>query len=268
MCSNLPPHSINHSHIFAAYDRHQHSLCQERTLHETSRNALQSFLYGYSCSKQASDGFKRIKLCRDALEAIDRRGFQRSFHQRLFHDNFIRSCARIFWKTEPAGSFAQNHQKILEMNGWDHLSQEILVSTPRRWVTTLFSFILCFFLLLFAWLTSLEFSHLKLWHWSFACTVPFASLAHIDLIKCCIEVSLLNFLVYILSFYLCQCIHTKPLTTHTATTLRQGVHPTTSNKPIPEPPPLVSLIRANLLWQAGRRKCMTIGICGDFCGDF
>jgi hypothetical protein len=66
------------------------------------------------------------------LEALDRQGWQRSFHQRLFHDNFIRACARIFWKTEKPGSFARDHQKILEMNGWDHLSQEILVSTPRR----------------------------------------------------------------------------------------------------------------------------------------
>lgn len=69
---------------------------------------------------------------REALEALDTQGWQRSYHQRLFHDNFIRACARIFWKTEPPGSFARNHQKILEMNGWDHLSQEILVSTPRR----------------------------------------------------------------------------------------------------------------------------------------
>lgn len=63
---------------------------------------------------------------------LDTQGWQRSFHQRLFHDHFIRACARIFWKTEPPGAFARDHQKILESNGWDHLSQEILVSTPRR----------------------------------------------------------------------------------------------------------------------------------------
>ena len=50
----------------------------------------------------------------------------------MFHDNFIRSCARIFWKRDKAGTFAKDHQKILEANGWDHLSQEVLVSTPRR----------------------------------------------------------------------------------------------------------------------------------------
>lgn len=63
---------------------------------------------------------------------LDTQGWQRSFHQRLFHDYFIRACARIFWKTEPPGTFARDHQRILEANGWDHLSQEILVSTPRR----------------------------------------------------------------------------------------------------------------------------------------
>ena len=75
-----------------------------------------------------------VTPAREALEALDRQGWQRSFHQRLFHDYFIRACARIFWKTEPPGAFARDHQKILEVNGWDHLSQEILVSTPRRFV--------------------------------------------------------------------------------------------------------------------------------------
>jgi len=52
--------------------------------------------------------------------------------QRQFHDNFLRACVRVMWKTEAAGSFERDHQKILECNGWDSLSQEVLVSTPRR----------------------------------------------------------------------------------------------------------------------------------------
>lgn len=78
------------------------------------------------------DGFHRISLCRKALEALDRRGWQRSYHQKMFHDTFMRACARVFWKTEKPGQFARDHQKILQFNGWDNLSQEILVSTPRR----------------------------------------------------------------------------------------------------------------------------------------
>lgn len=79
-----------------------------------------------------SNGFQRIAQCRKALEALDVSGWQRSYHQKMFHETFIRACARVFWKTEKPGQFARDHQKILQYNGWDHLSQEILVSTPRR----------------------------------------------------------------------------------------------------------------------------------------
>ena len=77
-------------------------------------------------------------LHRKALEALDSTGvWQRSYHQRLFHDHFMRACARVFWKTEPPGSFARDHQRILEAHGWDHLHQEVLVSTPRRFGKTI-----------------------------------------------------------------------------------------------------------------------------------
>lgn len=122
---------LDYSHIFRAYDSIQRTRDAAAADLSRPRNALESFLHGLTSGKTSS-GFHRMQRCRDALEALDRRGWQRSYHQRLFHDNFIRACARIFWKTEPPGSFARDHQKILEMNGWDHLSQEILVSTPRR----------------------------------------------------------------------------------------------------------------------------------------
>ena len=122
---------LDHSRIFAAFDAIQSEKIKKKTSQNAPRNALQAFLHTSSKSKTGT-GFQRMQRCREALEALDRQGWQRSFHQRLFHDNFIRACARIFWKTEPPGAFARDHQKILEMNGWDHLSQEILVSTPRR----------------------------------------------------------------------------------------------------------------------------------------
>ena len=59
-------------------------------------------------------------------------GWDRSYHQRQFHDTFLRACARVFWKTAKPGQFAKDHQKILQLNGWDSLRQEVLVSTPRR----------------------------------------------------------------------------------------------------------------------------------------
>ena len=126
---------VDYTDLFSSYDKIETSRRQRSEEQRVSRNALQQFML-MSDESKTGNGFTRIQRCREALESIDRQGFTRSFHQRLFHDHFIRACARIFWKTEPPGTFARNHQKILESNGWDHLSQEILVSTPRRFGKT------------------------------------------------------------------------------------------------------------------------------------
>jgi hypothetical protein len=81
--------------------------------------------------------FDRIKECRRGLEALDRQGWNRSYHQRQFHEQFTRACARIFYKTEPPGVFQRDHQRLLQVNGWHNLSQEILISTPRRFGKTI-----------------------------------------------------------------------------------------------------------------------------------
>jgi hypothetical protein len=81
---------------------------------------------------KTSNGFERMQQCRLALEALDVAGWKRSYHQRLFHEAYIAACARPFWKLDPPGSFARAHQKILDVNNWDNLAQEILISTPRR----------------------------------------------------------------------------------------------------------------------------------------
>lgn len=60
------------------------------------KGALESTAHATSASE--SSGFQRMAMCRKALEALDRRGWDRSYHQRYFHDNFIRACARVFWK--------------------------------------------------------------------------------------------------------------------------------------------------------------------------
>lgn len=100
------------------------------------------------------DGFERMRQCRLALDALDVAGWKRSYHQRMFHEAYIAACARYsffesslalhapekfshipcrpFWKLDPPGSFARAHQKILDLNSWDNLAQEILISTPRR----------------------------------------------------------------------------------------------------------------------------------------
>jgi len=88
-------------------------------------------------ASQNESGFTRMQRCRDALARLDERGWKRSYHQRLFHDDFLKACTRIFWKLEPAGAFARQHLEILQRNNWSHISQEVLVSTPRRFGKTI-----------------------------------------------------------------------------------------------------------------------------------
>ena len=128
--------AIARAEYFESYDRVLREQEEAKRQSGIRYTALQNSLRAVT-NKAQCNGFKRMQKCRQGLEALDRRGWQRSFHQRMFHDNFIRSCARIFWKREPHGAFAKDHQKILEANGWDHLSQEVLVSTPRRFGKTI-----------------------------------------------------------------------------------------------------------------------------------
>jgi len=111
-----------------------------------ARTAIMHHMGGSSSSQQSDavtttatglNGLKRIQLCRGALNALDRRGWDRSFHQRLFHEEYLKSCARIFFKRDGPGAFACNHNRVLEINGWDSTPQEILVSTPRRFGKTI-----------------------------------------------------------------------------------------------------------------------------------
>ena len=86
-------------------------------------SAMQQFSKRRRIGETTASGFERMQACRRALEALDRQGWERSYHQRLFHENFLKACSRIFWKTEKAGQFQRDHQKILQLNGWTHLSQ-------------------------------------------------------------------------------------------------------------------------------------------------
>lgn len=125
--------SISLHHLYESYDT-QHDVQNDKT--NTNDQEDQSLMDFYRTDKPAtnvnSNGFTRMANVRKALQVIDQNGWERSYHQKQFHDVFLRACARVFWKTEPQGQFARDHQKILQLNGWDHLSQEILISTPRR----------------------------------------------------------------------------------------------------------------------------------------
>ena len=89
------------------------------------------------------DGFYHMQRLCEALNALDRCGWKRSFHQRQFHNDYLRACARVFFKTEAPGSFERAHKRILELNGWDSLQQEVLISTPRRFGKTISISLFC-----------------------------------------------------------------------------------------------------------------------------
>lgn len=121
------------------YDKYQQNIINQRNIDNATKNFVPTFMIGYQslvCAQQTT-GFDRMKKCRDALKAIDGQGWMRSFHQKQFHEQFMRGCARIFWKREGPSAFTRDYTKILEHNGWDTLPQEILVSTPRRFGKTI-----------------------------------------------------------------------------------------------------------------------------------
>jgi len=128
--------AYSYAWLYEAYDGLQAEAAERERQRLAVRNPLQAYMHRVT-GRGARDGFARMQECRRALEALDGKGWQRSYHQRLFHDHFIRCCARVFFKTEPAGAFARAHQAVLDLNGWDNLSQEVLISTPRRFGKTI-----------------------------------------------------------------------------------------------------------------------------------
>jgi hypothetical protein len=122
---------------YEAHDARVREAALEKRTQGVPRSLVEMHTLQLRESSSTRNGFARMRRCRQALEALDSAGWQRSFHQRLFHDHFLRACARVFWKVEPGGEFARDHQRILEANGWDHLHQEVLVSTPRRFGKTI-----------------------------------------------------------------------------------------------------------------------------------
>ena len=136
----------SYSHLYASMDSKLESARDEHTRKTKLRNAIETSMLSSSMnednrnassistnsssSSSTSKGFKRIDLCKTALCAIDRRGWDRSYHQRYFHDQFIRACARVFWKTEPEGQFAKDHQKILQLYGC--VLHPLIVSHPTH----------------------------------------------------------------------------------------------------------------------------------------
>jgi hypothetical protein len=136
---------ISYQSLYVKYDATLHrnaNLCGDAERKAQSEMcAIKQFLIPKQLSSKneviQSNGFACMERCRLALDALDRGGWKRSYHQRKFHDAFIAACARAFFKLDEAGSFQRAYQHVLEINGWSNLNQEILISTPRRFGKTI-----------------------------------------------------------------------------------------------------------------------------------
>lgn len=135
---------------------HNKTMCERSsTLMPASKLRLLSVTAGAPTQRNSSDetpdaigftlrdGFFHMARLREALNALDRCGWKRSYHQRMFHEEYLRSATRVFFKTEKPGSFERAHKKVLELNGWDSLQQEVLISTPRRFGKTISISLFC-----------------------------------------------------------------------------------------------------------------------------
>jgi hypothetical protein len=124
----------NQKHIDTQYPKTYNAL--KCIIHKNNNTTKQNTLQN-TANKTDCRGMSHMQNCVTALKSLDNTKWQRSFHQKQFHDNFLRASARVFFKNSPPGSFNRQYQHILKNHGWDHLAQEILVSTPRRFGKTI-----------------------------------------------------------------------------------------------------------------------------------
>ena len=65
-----------------------------------------------------------LRKLRGALDTFDRTNdYERSAHQRQFHDSMIAACVRHIFSDE----FDEHFARILEENGWSQARQEIMI---------------------------------------------------------------------------------------------------------------------------------------------
>ena len=98
---------------------------------------------GADTNNETIDGFARIKNLRRALSALDAGGWERSYHQRVFHENFLNAVVKCLFKTDPPGTFERAYPRLLESQNWTSINQEILISTPRRFGKTISVCLFC-----------------------------------------------------------------------------------------------------------------------------
>jgi hypothetical protein len=71
---------------------------------------------GSGASEEASvvTPFERMQHCRDALEFLDTKGWNRSFHQRLFHEDFL-VCVCVGHKEKSEFGYYSGARSLLSL---------------------------------------------------------------------------------------------------------------------------------------------------------
>jgi hypothetical protein len=132
--------------MYSAHYRQYKKLDDEaKSFRDKGKRLVPSLLkqYRFNLENEVTNAWTRMRKCTLALEALDRQGWKRSFHQKQFHDQFMRASVRVFYKTETDGVFEREHKQLLEHFGWDSLPQEMLISTPRRFGKTISVSLFC-----------------------------------------------------------------------------------------------------------------------------
>lgn len=71
---------------------------------------------------------KGDEVLRSLRETLDQFGMKRHINQIRFHEEMIKACLRIIYRTD----FEQNIDRVLLENNWDKIVQEVLIITARR----------------------------------------------------------------------------------------------------------------------------------------
>jgi hypothetical protein len=76
-------------------------------------------------------GDTNMRTLQKLLSRVDARGFERSAQQLEFHQAFMKAAARVIYR----GDWETDRPMIMDKYGWTKCNSEVLISTPRRFVT-------------------------------------------------------------------------------------------------------------------------------------
>jgi hypothetical protein len=126
------PNIVSYSELFDDFLENEQQLQQKRREKACVPRKHEYYLPEFT-RKIESNGDKRLRALRSALEHLDNLGFRRSAHQRQFHEAFIAACLPQIYGQD----LEKNLVRILRENMMEEIRCEIMVCCPRRWGKTM-----------------------------------------------------------------------------------------------------------------------------------